>query len=57
LDRNEALDPSCSPGDRATEPRLRTFVTELQAQVAPVSAGMMVGALLRMLTVLEPERD
>jgi len=57
LDRNGALDPSCTPGERATEPRLRAFVAELQAQVAPVSACMMVGALLRMLVVLEPERD
>jgi integrase len=51
------LDPCCTPGDRATRDRLRAFVTELQAQVAPVSAGMIVGALLRMLVVLEPDRD
>lgn len=57
LECTDTLDPSCTPGDRATEPRLRAFVTELQAQVAPASAGMMVGALLRMLAVLEPERD
>ena len=57
LDRNDALDPSYTPGDRATEPRLRAFVAELQARVAPASAGMMVGALLRMLRVLEPEQD
>jgi integrase len=57
-ERHGALEPSRTPGgERATEPRLRAFVTELQAQVAPFSASMMVGALLRMLTVLEPERD
>jgi hypothetical protein len=57
LERDGALDPCCTPGQRATEPRLRAFVTGLQAQVAPASASMIVGALLRMLVVLEPERD
>jgi integrase/recombinase XerD len=57
LERNEALDPASSPGDRATEERLREFVTELQDRMAPVSVAMTIGALLRMLVVLEPERD
>jgi integrase/recombinase XerD len=57
LDRNGALDPSCTPGDRATEHRLRDFVAELRARVAPASVLMMVGGLLRMLVVLVPERD
>jgi integrase/recombinase XerD len=57
LDRIHALDPYGSPGDRATEAYLREFVVELQGRVAPVTTSMMVGALLRMLTVLEPERD
>ena len=57
LDRNDALDPFCEPGERANEPRLRAFVAELQARVAPASAAMIIAALLRMLAVLEPERD
>ena len=57
LDRNGKLDPFCSPGDRANEHRLRDFVTELQARVAPASVLMMTGALLRMLAVLAPECD
>jgi integrase len=32
-------------------------VLELHERVAPFSASMIVGALLRMLTVLEPDRD
>jgi integrase/recombinase XerD len=43
LDRQGGLEPLCQPGERATDLRLR--------------ASMIVGALLRMLTVLEPERD
>lgn len=43
-----------TPGERAAENRLRAFLSELQGRVAPVSVGMMAGALLRMLTVLQP---
>jgi integrase/recombinase XerD len=57
LDRHGAVDPCAAPGERATEARLRVFVAELQERLAPASAGMMVGALLRMLAVLAPERD
>ena len=57
LDRNGELDPSCTPGDRVTEARVRCFVEELRGRVAPASVSMMTGALLRMLEVLEPERD
>jgi integrase len=57
LDRNNALEPSSTPGARATDARLSEFVTELRARVAPVSAAMMLGALVRMLSVLEPTRD
>jgi integrase/recombinase XerD len=57
LDRNGMLDPSCTPGGRATDDRLSAFITELRARVAPVSAAMMLGALVRMLSVLEPGRD
>jgi integrase/recombinase XerD len=57
LDRNGMLDPSCTPGERATDDRLSKFVAELRARVAPVSAAMMLGALVRMLSALEPERD
>jgi integrase/recombinase XerD len=51
------LDPSNTPGERATDARLSEFVTELRARVAPMSAAMMVGALVRMLSALEPNRD
>jgi integrase/recombinase XerD len=57
LDLNQALDPSSSPGDRATDDQLRAFVAELQDRMAPVSVTMTTGALLRMLAVLQPERD
>jgi hypothetical protein len=57
LDRQGDLDPAAAPGDRASEPRLRAFVLELHERVAPFSASMIVGALLRMLTVLEPDHD
>jgi integrase/recombinase XerD len=43
--------------DHPTYDRLSEFVTQLRARVAPVSAGMMLGALVRMLSVLEPARD
>ena len=32
------------------------FITELKSRVAPSSAAMMTGALLRMLQVIEPNR-
>jgi hypothetical protein len=35
LDRNGALDPSCTTGARATDDRLSDFVAELRARVAP----------------------
>jgi integrase len=57
LGRNGMLDPSRTPGERATEARLSEFVTKLRARVAPVSAATMLGALVRMLSVLEPECD
>jgi integrase/recombinase XerD len=57
LDRQGALDPSCTPGQRATDARLAEFVAELQKRVAPVSVAMMTGALLGILAALEPERD
>jgi integrase len=57
LARNDALDPSCNPGERATEDHLRAFVAELQDRMAPVSVSIVVGALLRMFVVLEPQRD
>jgi integrase/recombinase XerD len=57
LDRHGMLDPSCTPGQRATDARLKQFVSELHARVAPVSVAMMLGALVRMLSVIEPDRD
>jgi integrase/recombinase XerD len=57
LDRNEVLDPFSTPGARATEPRLREFVADLRDRVSSCSVLMMIGPLLRMLQVLDPERD
>jgi hypothetical protein len=57
LDRSQALEASSAPGDRATEDHLREFVADLQGRMAPMSVSMTTGALLRMLAVLEPERD
>ena len=57
LDRQGVLDPACAPGERATEVRLRAFVTELQGRVAPPSVSQMVGGLLRMFAVVAPEGD
>lgn len=56
LTREGLLDGS-PPGERVTDDRLRTFVQELSQRVAPASASMMVGALSRMLDVIEPDRD
>jgi integrase/recombinase XerD len=57
LERNQALDPASTPGDRVTVDRMREFVADLQGRVAPVSVAIAVGILLRMLRVLEPQRD
>ena len=57
LERNGELDPAAAPGERATPDCLTAFVNGLRDRVAPVSAAMMVGALQRMLTALEPEQD
>ena len=57
LYRENVLDPACSAGERASEDRLRVFIAGLQDRVSPMSVAMMVGALLRMLTVLEPKHD
>jgi integrase len=57
LDRIGMLEPSCRPGQRATDDRLSEFLAELRARVAPWSTAMMLGALVHMLSVLEPEHD
>jgi integrase/recombinase XerD len=57
LDRNQALDPSSTPGDRVTVDHLREFVVDLQGRVAPMSVSIAAGTLLRMVRVLEPQRD
>ena len=56
LSRQGLLDVSCPPGERVTDERLKQFVAELESRVAPVSVTMMIGALLRMLEVIEPDR-
>jgi integrase/recombinase XerD len=55
LGRQELL--KGSPAQRATDDRLRAFVLELQGRVSPASVAMMVGALLRVLQVIEPGHD
>jgi len=42
---------------RVSAPSLAAFIAGLRDRVAPASAGMMTGALHRMLTVLEPRQD
>jgi integrase/recombinase XerD len=54
LDRNGMLEHSCTPGQRANDDRLKEFVVQLRARVAPRSAAMMLGALVRMLSVISP---
>lgn len=57
LIRRGELDPTEPPESRATRERIETFVTELQARVAPWSVAMMVQATQRMLTVMAPDHD
>jgi site-specific recombinase XerD len=57
LAANGLLDADVLPEDRVTSERMTRFVTQLVERVAPVSAAMMVGALVRMLAVLSPETD
>lgn len=57
LQRHQDLDPSSTPGDRATENRLRAFLAELQDRMSPVSVAMTTGALLRMMVALAPDRE
>jgi integrase/recombinase XerD len=57
LEQKGLLDPACAPSDRAGEERLRAYVAELQARLAPTTVTMAVKALLRMLSILAPERD
>jgi integrase/recombinase XerD len=57
LDRKGVLDPTRTPGARASDHLLREFIVELQGRVAPATVALRTGALLRMLIVLEPERD
>jgi integrase/recombinase XerD len=57
LNRSGLLDSSSTPGDRATEARLRDFVAGLQARISSASVLMMTGGLVRMLAVLAPEGD
>jgi hypothetical protein len=40
---------------RGEEARLSDFVAELRTRVAPVGAAMMLGARVRMLSVLKPD--
>ena len=57
LNLNGDLDPDLRPEDRVTPERIETFVKQLQDRVAPVSVGMMIGALKRMLDVVAPNAD
>jgi len=57
LDTNGLLDPGAAPEDRVTPERVTRFVAQLIERIAPVSVGMMIGALGRMLAVLSPDTD
>lgn len=54
LQERDALNPIAPPADRLTDARLNEFMDELRSRVAPASASMMIGALLRMLEALQP---
>jgi integrase/recombinase XerD len=55
--RTERRSTRRAPRGARDRGRLSEFVAELRARVAPVSAAMMLGALVRMLSALEPNRD
>lgn len=57
LKSSSCLEVEERSGDRATFDNIKAFVVELQKRVSPWSVAMMVGALQRMLDVMEPKCD
>ena len=57
LGRNGGLDPGASPAERLTPDRLRAFIAELQATVAPLTVRNRVRDLAEALRVMAPEAD
>jgi len=57
LDLKGWLDPHMSPAERVCVERIEKYVHYMQQRLAPVSVGMMLGALYRMLVALSPEAD
>ncbi|MDD3798859.1 MAG: hypothetical protein PHE36_06750 [Novosphingobium sp.] len=57
LARKGALYPAEAPEARATQPRIASFVRQLQARITPWSVTMMVQGLQAMLKVMAPDHD
>jgi hypothetical protein len=57
LKRSGELDPDATPGERLTADRLRAFVAELQATVAPMTVRNRIRDLAEALRVMAPEAD
>ena len=51
------LAPESRPGARATPEKVLDYVIHLDSRMSEVSVAMMIGALVRMLAVLEPKID
>ena len=57
LERNGWLEPDATPGERLTPDRLRAFIAELQATVAPMTVRNRIRDLAEALRVMAPEAD
>jgi integrase len=57
LTRQGYLDPEAGPAERLTPDRLRAFIAELQATVAPLTVRNRVRDLTEALRVMAPETD
>jgi hypothetical protein len=57
LERNGGLDADATPAARLTPERLRTFIAELQATVAPLTVRNRIRDLAAALRVMAAEAD
>ena len=57
LSTKGGLDPALRPGLRVTRERVRCYVDNIGARLAPVSVAMMIGSLVRIMVALEPTLD
>ena len=57
LAAKELLDPNMRPADRVTSERVETYITDLQAELAPYSVLGRVQELYDALRVIEPESN